>query len=445
MINQSEFPNLKDITRIFEPDQDSGFLDFVRIATNIDNLDSALDSAAQLTQMGFQAFVNLMQASSLSLDQLATFSGKASGLGLAGVYLADSFGALKPRELEEMVNFLVSVGEEPVGVHCHDNLGLALANSLAAIDAGATFIDGTVLGVGRGAGNTNLEDLVLQYRPEMLFSQSFSGLLELWTKYAAESEDITRWGKSPEYGLAAKRSVHPTYVQDLVSSKEYSLPERLSIIEDLGRGGAKKFENTRSAIGEEWFEAPGKTGASVRKVFENKRVMLVGTGPSSETYQSDWIQYASEQSLVVCLVGAHAGKPEFGDYMVVCNPITFIAGGDFLLAGLPIIGPLSQTKLEASENTSSLRNISVNVALDKSFFGVRDDTVHIPNSRSSVLALAMAAGFGASDVVLAGFDGYPLGDPRNKEFQDSIDSAMASGLLIRSVGPCAFNVGFVTL
>jgi len=79
--------------------------------------------------------------------------------GAQGIVLMDSAGSYLPKNVTEKVGRLASGLEVPVGFHAHQNLGLAIANSLAAIDAGARIIDGTSKGFGAGAGNAPLEML----------------------------------------------------------------------------------------------------------------------------------------------------------------------------------------------------------------------------------------------------------------------------------------------
>ena len=69
------------------------------------------------------------------------------------VYLADSNGSMLPHEVSQLVTLARSVTDAAIGLHAHNNLGLALANAIAAVDAGATWIDSSVLGMGKGPGN----------------------------------------------------------------------------------------------------------------------------------------------------------------------------------------------------------------------------------------------------------------------------------------------------
>jgi 4-hydroxy 2-oxovalerate aldolase len=72
----------------------------------------------------------------------------------------DSAGAYLPADVEEKVGKLVNGLKVPVGFHAHNNLGMGIANSLAAIQAGAKILDGTARGFGAGAGNAQLEVLI---------------------------------------------------------------------------------------------------------------------------------------------------------------------------------------------------------------------------------------------------------------------------------------------
>jgi 4-hydroxy 2-oxovalerate aldolase len=72
----------------------------------------------------------------------------------------DSAGAYFPDDVTQRISTLVDGLAIPVGFHGHNNLGMAVINSVAAVNAGATIIDGTIRGFGAGAGNTQLEVLV---------------------------------------------------------------------------------------------------------------------------------------------------------------------------------------------------------------------------------------------------------------------------------------------
>jgi 4-hydroxy 2-oxovalerate aldolase len=95
-----------------------------------------------------------------SKETLIDESRKMQSYGAEGVILMDSAGASLPSDVSEKIKMLVDNLNIPVGYHAHNNLGMAVINSITAVQAGATILDGTARGFGAGAGNTQLEVLV---------------------------------------------------------------------------------------------------------------------------------------------------------------------------------------------------------------------------------------------------------------------------------------------
>lgn len=101
-----------------------------------------------------------MMSHMASKETLVEEAQKMESYGAEGVILFDSAGAYVPDEVSERISLLVSSLNIPVGFHAHNNLGLAIANSIAAAQAGATIIDGSARGFGAGAGNAQIEAVV---------------------------------------------------------------------------------------------------------------------------------------------------------------------------------------------------------------------------------------------------------------------------------------------
>ena len=104
--------------------------------------------------------MQLVDSPAYSPEQVAQNAKTAQELGADIVYLADSFGSFGPEETKNYISAILSEVKIPVGFHGHNSLGLAVPNTLAAWQAGATWIDGSLLGVGKGAGNAVSEILV---------------------------------------------------------------------------------------------------------------------------------------------------------------------------------------------------------------------------------------------------------------------------------------------
>ena len=95
-----------------------------------------------------------------SPEALADEARKMEAYGAEGLIIMDSAGAYLPTDVTHRVDTLVKNLDIPVGFHAHNNLGMGIANSVAAVEAGATIIDGSARGFGAGAGNAQLEVLV---------------------------------------------------------------------------------------------------------------------------------------------------------------------------------------------------------------------------------------------------------------------------------------------
>lgn len=112
---------------------------------------------------GLPAAVNLTHASRFGPERIAAAVAEAARAGAAIAYLADSNGSMFPEEVAQRVaaaaEAAAGAGDGPftVGFHAHDNLGLAFANTCAALQAGAGAVDASLGGIGKGGGNLRLE------------------------------------------------------------------------------------------------------------------------------------------------------------------------------------------------------------------------------------------------------------------------------------------------
>ena len=132
----------------------------IRVATHVTVADIAHEHIEVAKKMGFFVVGFLMMAHRAKTGRVVEEAQKMESYGADVVYATDSAGALLPKGVKERISALKSALKIPVGFHSHNNLGLAIGNSLAAIEAGATYIDGSLGGLGAGAGNTPTEMLV---------------------------------------------------------------------------------------------------------------------------------------------------------------------------------------------------------------------------------------------------------------------------------------------
>ncbi|MGE5677782.1 MAG: 4-hydroxy-2-oxovalerate aldolase [Pseudomonadota bacterium] len=132
----------------------------IRIATHCTEADVAEQHIKAAKEMGLFTVGFLMMAHFTDVDRLVEEALKMESYGADVVYATDSAGAMLPKDVSQKISALKKNLKVPIGHHSHNNMGLAIANSLAAIEAGATYIDGSLSGLGAGAGNTATDILV---------------------------------------------------------------------------------------------------------------------------------------------------------------------------------------------------------------------------------------------------------------------------------------------
>lgn len=132
----------------------------VRVATHVTEADVAPQHIALAKDLGLETVGFLMMSHMAPTEKLVEQAKLMESYGADTVYVVDSAGALLPHEVKERIRALRQSLSIDIGFHAHNNLSLAVANSITAIEEGARRIDGSIRCLGAGAGNTQTEVLV---------------------------------------------------------------------------------------------------------------------------------------------------------------------------------------------------------------------------------------------------------------------------------------------
>lgn len=155
-------------------------VDIFRVAAHCTEADITQRYIKYLVEAGKEAHGVLMMSHAATKEILLQEALKMESYGASAIILMDSAGAYLPHDVTTKVGWLKAHLHIPIGFHAHNNLGLAVANSLAAAEAGASILDATIKALGAGAGNTPLEVLVaVLEKANYLISTSFENIARL--------------------------------------------------------------------------------------------------------------------------------------------------------------------------------------------------------------------------------------------------------------------------
>lgn len=221
----------------------TGLVDMVRIAIDPKNFDRAILLATEVKKMGFEVGFNTMYMSKWK-DYKGFFDKLHAINDIADLFcMVDSFGGVTPDNVKEMTRLVKLRTTCPVGFHGHNNMQLGLINTLTAINEGVDFVDATILGMGRGAGNLNME-LLLTYLAKDGLDVDFNALSDVLTVFQPLYEKY-HWGTNLPYMLSGANSIPQKEVMSWVMNRAYSLN---SIVRALDNKRNHRVDNARYPI-----------------------------------------------------------------------------------------------------------------------------------------------------------------------------------------------------
>ena len=209
---------------------------FVRFACHFEEVFFLKSSISWLKKNKIEVFINIMQSSEINLQNIKKISLFLKNTGIKSLYIADSLGALKATSLLKIIKKFKQYWPGEMGLHAHNNLNLALNNSITALKNNVNWIDSTILGMGRGPGNLTTEGIFkfLNYKNNSINHLKDNYFNQLKKKY--------KWGPNKYYRLAAVNKIHPSYIQEILATKKLPSKNYIKIINNLKKMGAKKYE-----------------------------------------------------------------------------------------------------------------------------------------------------------------------------------------------------------
>ena len=184
-------------------------VDMIRIATYIHQIPAAIELIEDAHAKGYETTVNIMAISKSFDDELDEVLAQLAKTNVDVIYIADSFGSFYPEQIKKLTDKYLKVAQKAgkkIGIHAHNNLQLAYANTLEAMIYGTSFLDVTISGLGRGAGNCPLE-LLIGFLKNPKYK--LMPVLKFIEEFIVPLEKELDWGYSIPYMLTGQLNEHP--------------------------------------------------------------------------------------------------------------------------------------------------------------------------------------------------------------------------------------------
>ena len=201
------------------PKKDS-VIDMIRVATYVNTIPAAIEMINDCAELGYEVTINIMAVSTASekdLDLALDMLGQSKA---SVIYLVDSYGSLYPEQIREFAKKYLKVAEKygkSIGIHAHNNQQLAFANTIESCIMGVSYLDATMSGMGRGAGNCYMELLMGFLRNP---KYSINPVLKFVEKHMLplKASDIV-WGCDVQYMLTGQQNQHPRSAMAFTADK----------------------------------------------------------------------------------------------------------------------------------------------------------------------------------------------------------------------------------
>ncbi len=386
-------------------------IDFIRLACHQNEVFLLSNCIKYLKSLKLKIFINVMQCTEINNKKLKNICEFLKKNKINIIYIADSLGCLKPKQLKKISAFFKKNWDGQIGLHAHNNLKLALRNSMIAIKNDFKWIDSTVTGMGRGPGNLKTEDIIKNTNNYFLTRKFKKTKLHF-----NNLKNIYKWGSNKYYKFAAQKKIHPTYIQKILADSRYSTKEYKKILLSLAKVNTKKF-NAYRLFNSVYFNTKKIKGQWLPKnILKNKDILILGPGKNLKTNIKQIEKKISEKNyFVISLNTFQSINEKYIKLRAICHPFRISSE----------INKIKKFKSKfvipfSSFSTNFKRSVDLK---NKNFYdfgmSVKTENPLIVKNTYCILPSPLAIGYALSLVIagqarsikVAGFDGYEKSDP----------------------------------
>lgn len=269
------------------------YVSMVRLAIDPKNMERAIDLAKEVKAAGFKVAFNVMYMSNWKAE--ASFLDYLVGVEevIDYFYMVDSYGGIMPDDVKATVELVRSKTSVPLGFHGHNNLEMALINSITAINAGCQILDATITGMGRGAGNLKTELLLTYLSKFKEWDIVFNNLSVIVSDFE-ELKNKHDWGTNLPYMVSGINSLPQKKVMDWITKRAYSIN---SIVQAL--------QNQKDNVSDNLKLSNFKESRSYKKAI------IIGGGKSAKDHSKAVREYITQNKDNICVIHASSKNASF--------------------------------------------------------------------------------------------------------------------------------------
>jgi len=434
------------------PSEDSIF-SMCRVACHARDISLAESIVDFLRNKNYLVSVNLMGSSLLSEDEFLKSVAHVSRADPDVFYFADSFGSMTPEHVVTTIEQIRTVYGGSLGIHTHDNQGLAFANALQAIKQGVEYVDATLTGMGRGPGNLQLEQFML-WLADVFPKADFdpNELLGCIESFFLKKKSEYGWGFNYVYMLSGLKNIHPSYTQKLSEGNKFSFKDISGMLEEIPATARQSYKSDQLTQVINSYSQMDSKSTELKELnnvlVSDKRCLIVARGGGNP-----------HEALEANRLGVSELACAVQDYLHHSRIQVFECNQTFMLENHPgkIMCVLNRMRLQEIYSQPLPRNFSIVTAQthfsqtvgkpDVSHYPctlgslkIARGLLQIPEYEAGQYAIALAATLGFKEILLAGFDGYIEGEFNNRmsQFFSQIENKVP-GLTLTFVTPTHYQ------
>lgn len=398
MINYGEF----DIDAI--PNRKNEGLDGIRVVFHKKNRYEAIKFCEKIKEKGYLVFVQAMVSLSYTDEEFLELIRIANSFNPFAFYIVDSFGMMRRKSLlrlfymvEHNLNDNINIG-----FHSHNNMQLAYSNAQSLIEAQTSrdlIIDSSVYGMGRGAGNLNTE-LFVEYLNEVNQSQyDMKPLLIIIDEILNDFYQKNYWGYSLPNYLSAAHAIHPNYASYLADKNTLTVEAMDAIFKLMSVEKGIEFDKDYiEQLYLEYMASGAVQKEHKEELFSSingKTVLLIAPGKSAIDESEKIISCAKDENIVTVSVNYEYGHVRT-DYIFMSN-----------------LRRYRELEDECKSKCITTSNITSNKTYYCTDYRSLLSPIEAVKDNAGMMAIQFFINFGASKILLAGFDGYTYDTSEN--------------------------------